>query len=118
MVKDYENMEDLQKMQQEAVKRVQEMQKRAKISLEYSNLGINRQKENTKETLPQSEPKNDFNKLILANKERKNENNIKNNSLDALIKDPQKGLILLLILLLYDEKSDLGLILALLYIML
>ena len=77
-------MEDLQKMQQEAVKRVQEMQKRAKISLEYSNSGINRQKENTKETLPPNETKNYFN----------------------------------LILLLYDEKSDLGLILALLYIML
>ena len=35
-----------------------------------------------------------------------------------LIKDPQKSLILLLILLLYDEKSDLMLILALFYIML
>ena len=111
-------MEDLQKMQQEAVKRVQEMQKRAKISLEYSNSGINRQKENTKETLPPNETKNYFNGLVLPGKEEKSENNIKNNSLDALIKDPQKGLILLLILLLYDEKSDLGLILALLYIML
>ena len=113
MIPDYENIEDIKRMQQEAVKRVQEMQKKAKISLEYSNSGIHNQKENIRGILP---PKKVPNTFSIENS-HKNEN-IKQNTLESLIKDPQKSLILLLILLLYDEQTDLMLILALFYIML
>lgn len=112
MIPDYENIEDMKKMQQEAVKRVQEMQKKAKISLEYSNSGINTQKENIKNISSSKKAPNTF---YIENSHKSE--NIKQNTLDTLIKDPQKSLILLLILLLYDEKSDIMLILALFYIM-
>ena len=113
----YENIEDIRRMQQEAVKRVKEMQKRAKISMEYGSLGINNQ------GTPDSGNSN--NQIV----ETKNSNsldsaknvmpkNLFSNTFNSFIKDPEKSLILVLILLLADENADVGLILALMYIML
>ena len=110
MISDYENFEDIKKMQQEAVKRVQEMQKKAKISLEYSNSGINNKEITIQDALQQ--------KIVDQPSRTLSTGSNNKNTLDTLINDPQKSLILLLILLLYDEKSDLMLILALFYIML
>ena len=113
----YENIEDIRRMQQEAVKRVKEMQKRAKISMEYGSLGINNQ------GTPDS---GNFNNQTVETKNSNSLDSAKNlmpknsfsNTFNSFIKDPEKSLILVLILLLADENADVGLILALMYIML
>ncbi len=114
MISNSENIEDIRRMRQEAIKRVQEMQKRAKISLEYSNSGIRNVEKSlniekgTKES--QSEQPNS---LPYTKKEQNNALlNIKN-----LINDPEKSLILVLILLLADENVDVILLITLFYIL-
>lgn len=120
----YENIEDIKRMQQEAIKRVREMQKRAKISLEYGSSGINGSNEQSNNELMTNETNSE--QIINANQAEKlseknpnfQKNNMFPNAFNSFIKDPEKGLILVLILLLSDENADIGLILALMYIML
>lgn len=124
----FETMEDMQRMQQEAVRRVHEMQRRAKQTLLAS--------EKKNDATPQKEidaTKPDLNDQtqVLGIKqsekqERKNTKciNIKptfNKNFDlfsSLTNDSEKSLILLLILLLLDEGADLSLVFALMYLML
>lgn len=116
----YDNIDDVRRMQEEAIRRVQQMQQRAKKSLELASFtqseinktnvendsNCNCEEEKTKPFVGASQ--------ITAAKST-NEHNPKN-ILDSLIKDNEKSLLLVLILLLMDENCDTGLILALMYL--
>ena len=124
----YENMEDIHRMQNEAIKRVREMQKRAKMSLEYGSVGINALNSgdssfknlNEKENCNLSEHNEDLLHNNKTNKKYdKNKKQVSNlNYINEFFKEPEKCLILVLILLLSDENVDIKLIFALMYIML
>lgn len=113
----YKNLDDIKYMQEEAFKRVQEMQRRAKRSLEYS------QPYNLKNS-----PQNTTNKTIKkddSKKENISESTIKvdslpknkqNNILTLLTGDNERNLIVLLLMLLVDEETDISLVLALIYL--
>ena len=131
MKNNFENMEDLQRMQQEAVRRVQEMQKRAKQSLmagaKYSDLNKTNIFDNKAPIKPgiieQTENLKLIQNVIINNKNTKskqisNKNNTNFDFFSALLKDREKTLILLLILLLVDESCDLSLAVALMYLIL
>lgn len=124
----FETMEDMQRMQQEAVRRVHEMQRRAKQTLLAS--------EKKNDVTPQKEPNatnpalNDQTQLLpLKQNEKQQDKNTKcinkkansNKNFDifsSFTNNPEKSLILMLILLLLDEGADLSLVFALMYLML
>lgn len=129
MKNNFENMQDMQRMQQEAVRRVKEMQKRAKQSLVAGARYSDSSEENSFENKVQEKPdvieqtenlslvqtvgkinKNTDSKQASS----KNSNNF--NFFSALLKDREKTLILLLILLLIDEGCDMSLVVALMYL--
>ncbi len=132
MNKSYESMEEMQRMQQEAVRRVKEMQKRAKQSLVAGNRysESNGVKENNikEKVLDEDNCNKNENKLseklilsenncnINQNKNVLRKSKQKNDFFSELLKDSEKSLILLLIILLVDEGSDMSLILALMYL--
>ena len=115
----YENIEDIRRMQQEAVKRVKKKKKRAKISMEYGSLGINN-KERTGLSNVNNKLINTKSEFLDVTEENKTtvQKDLFSNPFNFLVKDPERSLILVLILLLADEKADIGLIFALMYIML
>ncbi len=132
MKSNFESMEDMQRMQQEAVRRVQEMQKRAKQSLEASEKHIELNKaENLTSQKKVSDngdiPEQTKDPCLIQKVNNLSENtdskqnlaktNGKMNIFSALLNDREKSLVLVLILILVDESSDLSLILALMYLM-
>lgn len=132
MKSNFESMEEMQKMQQEAVRRVQEMQKRAKQSLEADKRHIELNKEenlthqqkisDNGDTLVQTKNSdliqnvNGISKKINSKQNSTKTNSNKMNIFSTLLNDKEKSLILVLILILVDESSDLSLILALMYL--
>ena len=123
----FETMEDMQRMQQEAVRRVHEMQRRAKQTLLASEKKIDATQQSapnaTKpdlndqtQLLPikQSEKQQDKNTKCINKKANSNKNF---DLFSSLTNDPEKSLILVLILLLLDEGADLSLVFALMYLM-
>mgnify|MGYP004523088121 CR=1 FL=1 len=132
MNKSYESMEEMQRMQQEAVRRVKEMQKRAKQSLvagnRYSESSGVKENNIKEKVLDEDNCNKNENKLsekpilsenncnINQNKNVLRKSKQKNDFFSELLKDSEKSLILLLIILLVDEGSDMSLILALMYL--
>lgn len=129
MKNNFDNPEDIQKMQQEAVRRVHEMQKRAKQSLaaeqNYLKLKEEEKQKNKNTKNPDIIEQAKITQGIqTVNNSIKNTNSNqksfepKNNFdfLTAFLNDREKTLILLLILLLIDESCELSLIVALLYL--
>lgn len=101
-------------MQEQAIKRAQRMHQKAKNSMkldEYEkifvkpeDINFNKEEENVK----------------IKNNAIKVQNNVpkmKLSGLDFLLKDSERSLILVLLLLLFEEKCDMGLILALMYLL-
>ena len=137
----FDRPEDLQRMQQEAIRRVQEMQARARSSLEKSQpapepaqqqgrrplAGNNRPHLNEERRTgnsrppeprpapPPGEPPAEQHRPVVAAHAPPKREGI-TDIFDALLSDSERTLILLLILLLVDEKADTGLILALMYL--
>lgn len=89
---------DMKRMQDEAIRRVRDMQKRAKTSVNNAVV----------EKVQNEEPKPIETKSQTANP--------LNNIFDSLMSDSERTLILILILLLSTEEADMGLILALMYL--
>ncbi len=122
-----ETSEDIKRMQQDAIKRVHEMQKRAKITLEQSKVPP-LQTIPDPPTFPKPE-NNTSNKKNFDNKKsqensssRHKKNNFINNLpslVEPLFKDKEKSLILILIFILMGEKEEgnLEIILVLFYIL-
>lgn len=111
--------EDIYTMQQDALRRVNEMRARARANLapeptasqrsaNDGDLHKNRKKEYNEKQAPEHEPK-EHNKEGFAK-------GLKNFPLLSFIKDNEQLLILLLIVVLAGEDCDEGLLLALLYI--
>ena len=136
----FDRPEDLQRMQQESIRRVQEMQARARSSLEKSQpapepaqqqgrrplAGNNRPHLNEERRAgnsrppeprpaPPEEPPAEQRRPAAAVHAPPKKDGI-TDIFDALLSDSERTLILLLILLLVDEKADTGLILALMYL--
>lgn len=122
-------------MQQEAIRRMREMEARARKSgnsvqsgyykeneIEYKGYTHNRgnsekNKSNIEEDKREQEKINtkEKNENININKEKCIEKK-QSNMLDELFKDKEKTLILALIALLYTEKADMAVIFALMYL--
>lgn len=121
---------DIKKMQQDAIKRVREMQKRAKNTLEQSAPLSNQNTPDKPKCHPSENNKENFNNQNSNSKQSKQNqyaNHKKNhnfiNSLPSLVeplfKDKEKSIILILILILMGEKDEgnLEIILVLFYIL-
>ncbi|MDQ5983165.1 MAG: hypothetical protein RUMPE_00163 [Eubacteriales bacterium SKADARSKE-1] len=113
----YESMEDMRRMQQEAIMRVNEMQKRAKISLEgdqqcdtttHINNNENSKKEPPPKIFPPLMPHQESFSPITAFS--------KNDVIGMFLKDSERSLILILVFLLIEENCDMFLIFALMYL--
>lgn len=120
MKSSYENMDDVRRMQEEAIRRVQQMQQRAKKSLELASftqqeISKTNIENDTKSNCEEKETNPDVNTSQVSVAKIANEPSSKN-ILDALMKDNERSLLLVLILLLMDEKCDTSLILALMYL--
>ena len=131
----YDNQDDMQRLQQEAIRRVREMQSRAKVNIENTNKEVKQsqpknvrqvEKPRPKEPLKearynmQSEPKLNHERDNLHKKSYKVKNTKSQPPLDLMgniMKNKDQNLILILILILVGEEADAGLILALLYLM-
>lgn len=105
---------NMDKMQQEAVRRMQEMQSRAKYPQSTHKKApvppSSHQKQTPKEEVCEAAEVSE-NTDTLCKKE-------KNDIISQLFQDNELSLILLLIVILGSEKADTGLILALLYLVL
>lgn len=86
---------DMRKMQQDAIHRVQEMQSRAQKHL-------------------QEEPKK--NEALPQTKIQQEQTALPETLFDSLMKDSERTLILMLILLLFTENADTSVIFSLLYL--
>ena len=123
-----ETSEDIKRMQQDAIKRVHEMQKRAKMTLEQSRRPhLSTTPEAPPQPTPQDE-KNESNHQNFNNRppEKTSLHHKKNNFInnlpslvEPLFKDKEKSLILILIFILMSEKDEnnLEFILVLFYIL-
>lgn len=105
--------DDMDKMQQEAVRRMQEMQNRGKpvSSQEKSN-----SQKKPPESVMQS-PVHTSNNTAENEKISVKEPTHQKSFIDLLMHDKERSIILMLILLLSTEKTDAGLILALIYLL-
>lgn len=117
---------DIKKMQQDAIKRVREMQKRAKMSLNQSNNFSNQKISDTpNQNTSENGQKNSSKQSLThkhSNKSYQRNTNFLNNLpslVEPLFKDKEKSIILILILILMGEKDDgnFEIILALFYIL-
>lgn len=91
-----DNKNDINRLKDEAIKRANEAHKQAVEKREQEKQ--NMETEKLKQQSENAQPSNSI------------------NIFDSLMKDQERTLILILILLLVDEGADMGLILALMYI--
>ena len=96
-----QGQDEMHRMQQDAVRRVQEMQNRARQAVDHSRQGASDQ--GAKEQSVAAAPPKPQGAQGIA-------------PLDALMQDSERTLILILILLLSSEKADMELLLALMYL--
>lgn len=106
--------DDIGRMQQEAVRRVRDMQQRAK-NMSASRANRQNQPAHQAETPPMPEPESETSesespKQISVEKKP-------NDILEGFFKDKEKSLILLLLVLLSGEEDNSGIMLALLYLL-
>jgi len=98
---------NIDSMQEQAIKRAQQMHQKAKSSMKLD--------ENEKFTLKPEEI--DLNKIKEDVKIKNNSPKVKSSSLDFFLNDSERSLILVLLLLLFEENCDVGLALALMYLL-
>lgn len=104
--------DDIGKMQQEAVRRVRDMQQRAK-NMSASRANRQNQPVHQAEVPPMPEPEpleSELQKQISVEKKP-------TDILEGFFKDKEKSLILLLLVLLSGEEDNNGIMLALLYLL-
>ncbi|MEE1077037.1 MAG: hypothetical protein UHY68_07235 [Acutalibacteraceae bacterium] len=105
--------DEMDKMQQEALRRMQEMQSRGK-PVAVSNTTNAEQSQEKKQASPISAPDS---VPIHKKPEICNTENKQPSFFESIFHDKERSLILLLLLLLSTEKTDTGLILALVYLL-
>lgn len=105
--------EDIDKMQQDAVRRMQEMQSRGKAGgMTVQHRQTNNQPKADNEDYQEPQPVKRQGKIKEAPSHKQG------NFLDLLLNDKERSLIVLLLVLLSAEKTDTGLMLALIYLLL
>lgn len=113
------NENEIKRLQQEAVKRAREMQNIAKnnsSSDEHKNKLPEPKQPQEKDVHKENKQScNTENGHSLENSQK--QDNMTGGVFDLLMKDKEKTLILCLVLLLMDEKTDNGLLLALMYLL-
>ena len=110
-------VKNIDSMQEQAIKRAQLMHQRAKNSMkldEYEKIFLKPEDIDFNRTNKTKETAKIKNNTI---KPQNNAPKIKLNGLDFLLKDSERSLILVLLLLLFEEKCDIGLLLALMYLL-
>ena len=125
----YEENNDMQKLQQEAIRRAREMQSKAKNNVEntgrgpqYKQRGIDKNgrrsnnRSNVDEDLKEQEAIGDRNIHKKEHKANQISESPQSNIIQNIMKNKDQNLILILILILVGEEADAGLILALLYL--
>jgi len=107
---------EMQRMQQEAVRRTQEMQRRA---AEYSTVRREQEIPRVQASQAQKEREEPLQKEREEGnpEEAVKETDRKGGIFETLFKDKEKTLILGILLLLMDEKTDNGLMLSLMYLL-
>lgn len=107
--------EDIGRMQQEAVRRVRDMQQRAKNMTASRNNrpSQTQQQEHQASIKEENEPKAETESSSFSTELE----NRPNDALMGLFKDKEKSLIILLLVLLGGEEENSGLMLALLYLL-
>lgn len=106
--------DDIGRMQQEAVRRVRDMQQRAKnMSASRMNRQQN-QPEHHEEAQPNPEPPQPVSEVDIQNETQEKK---PNDILEGFFKDKEKSLILLLLVLLSGDEDNSGIMLSLLYLL-
>lgn len=113
---------DIRKMQKDAIQRVQNMQNRERKTVENFNKILNHKPPDKEETKNKDKDvKDEITPLSIqdsvSKKENKNVNLGFNNFIDLILKDQEKALLTILILLLLSENENPLIILALIYIL-
>ena len=103
---------ELQRLQMEAVKRAKEMQNMAQRATYNNSKNNRRQINNNKVNNVQNKAENNRQDIDLAQRQIKMPKEI----FDVLLKDSEKTIILILILILTNENADPSIILALMYL--
>ena len=101
--------DEMDKMQQEAVRRMQEMQSRGKPSAVTQSANSEQKQIREEQKNPVPVHNEEENCEIASNKQK--------SFFESIFHDKERSLILLLLLLLSTEKTDTGLILALVYLL-
>ena len=104
----WDGKDDMKKMQQEAIRRVQEMQSKAKEKISQSIMATDKEVNRKEEKVKKID-----NRARLKLKRNFESNNL----LKGLTQDSEKNLITILILLLMEEETDLELLLSLMYLL-
>ena len=109
--------EDMQKMQQDAIKRVREMQARATMSMNGAN-HKNQQIEFEHMNTPQNSKITTQTSSYHASQQA-DSNHSKGffKAFDAFIKDEERALILILLILLANDEENIGIVLVLIYLL-
>ena len=107
--------DEMDKMQQEAVRRMQEMQSRGKpVAVSHTTNAEQPQPQDKKQASPVSVPDS---VPVHKKPEICDSENKQPSFFESIFHDKERSLILLLLLLLSTEKTDTGLILALVYLL-
>jgi len=112
-----DNNNDMNRMQQDAIRRVQEMQSRAQQSIRSAPRDTQHEPLRIPEPTRHDPPATREMSNEHHNDDRRSENPI-TDIFGSLMQDKERTLILVLLLLLMEEKSDTGLIFALMYLIL
>lgn len=104
-----QGQDEMHRMQQDAVRRVQEMQNRARQAVDHSRQGASDQGAKQERGTSRQEQS-----VAAAPPKPQGAQGIA--PLDALMQNSERTLILILILLLSSEKADMELLLALMYL--
>lgn len=115
---------EMQRMQQEAIRRTQEMQRRAAVFNKPPERSANRVP-NVPDTLPpppvnevpKERPPEEPARIYHKPPDARDNTMISGGIFETLFKDKEKTLILGILLLLMDEKTDNALIMALMYLL-
>lgn len=111
----------MQRMQQEAIRRTQEMQRRAAVFNKPPERPVNKepdkQPHNTVNEVPKEKPLEEPAHIYHKPPDTRENTAISGGIFETLFKDKEKTLILGILLLLMDEKTDNALIMALMYLL-
>lgn len=109
-----QDQNEMRRMQQDAVRRVQEMQNRARQAVDPSRIGKDSGSGQASPANRENQPPHSSQETPVPASQLQGKG--MSGILDTLMQDSERTLILVLILLLSSEKADMELLLALMYL--